>query len=96
MPFKPPGQCPVCDTFVPKGFVSCPRCGSCARSGWSDQIDYDGLDLPDDPADFDYQDFVERELGNQRKGGNALSFWQWVGLVLVVIMIIGTLMAAAR
>lgn len=95
MPFKPPGNCPVCDENVPRGLVSCPRCGSCAKSGWNDQVDYDGLDLPEDPSEFDYDDFVSREFGEKREKNVAgLTFWQWVGMVLVVVMIIGTLMAA--
>jgi hypothetical protein len=95
MPFKPPGNCPVCDEHVPRGLVACPNCGSCARSGWNADIDYDGLDLPDDPSNFDYDEFVRREFGNTKGGATGgLSFWQWVGLILVVVMVLMTLMSA--
>lgn len=87
--FKPPGDCPICGDFVPKGLVSCPGCGSCAKSGWNEDAGYDGLDLPDAPEDFDYDDFVEREFGSRKKsahlGGN---LWWWVALILLAIIVI--------
>lgn len=95
MSFKPPGNCPVCDEHVPHGLVSCPQCGSCSRSGWGDEIGYDGLDLPDDSADFNYDDYVSREFsGPEGKPKSDLTLWQWVGLILVVIMILATLLSA--
>jgi len=97
MPFKPPGNCPVCDEHVPRGLVSCPQCGSCARSGWSDEIGADGLDLPEDPSEFDYDEFVRREFGGGEGAvAKGLSLWQWVGIILVGIMILMTLMSAGR
>lgn len=84
--FKPPGDCPICGEFVPRGLVACPSCGSCAKSGWSDAADYDGLDLPDN--DFDYDEFVAREFGG-RKGRRrpAPNLWWWVALALLILMI---------
>lgn len=90
--FKPPGDCPICGEFVPRGLVSCPACGSCAKSGWSDDAAYDGIDLPDAPEDFDYDDFVEREFGSgsggRRRHGLPANFWWWVALALLAIIVI--------
>jgi len=47
--FVPPGSCPVCGEYVEEGETSCKSCGSCPQSGWSEDVAYDGLDLPDDP-----------------------------------------------
>lgn len=88
--FKPPGDCPICGEFVPRGLVSCPACGSCAKSGWSDDAAYDGIDLPDAPEDFDYDDFVGREFGSggRRRNGLPANFWWWVALALLAIIVI--------
>ena len=87
--FKPPGQCPACGEWVPKGQVACDECGACDRSGWKNPDTYDGLDLPDDG--FDYDDFIAREFGSKER-----SLWFWVGLVLVIILALGFLMPLLR
>lgn len=97
--FKPPGQCPACGEWVPKGQVACDECGACDRSGWKNPdtaAAYDGLDLPDD--EFDYDDFIAREFGGKQDGvsSNQRSLWFWVGLVLVIILALGFLMPLLR
>lgn len=87
--FKPPGDCPICGEHVPRGFVSCPACGSCAKSGWKDDASYDGLDLPDAPEDFDYDDFVAREFGGGRKSSRLTgNLWWWVALALLIAFVV--------
>ena len=87
--FKPPGDCPICGEFVPRGLVSCPACGSCAKSGWREEAGYDGLDLPDAPEDFNYDDFVAREFGGRQKGRQLPNnFWWWVALALLIIIVV--------
>ncbi|MCB1209303.1 MAG: hypothetical protein KDK97_08250 [Verrucomicrobiales bacterium] len=86
--FKPPGQCPVCGEWVPRGAAACDQCGSCAKSGWNDEDRaYDGVDLPDE--DFDYDDFVEREFGGEA-GNDRLTrqLWWWVALILFLVLLI--------
>jgi zinc-ribbon domain len=39
--------CPNCGAEVRAGARSCPECGSDDETGWSDDVMYDGLDLPD-------------------------------------------------
>lgn len=39
--------CPVCGADVPRAAKSCPECGACDKSGWSEEARYDGLDLPE-------------------------------------------------
>lgn len=92
--FKPPGQCPVCGEWIPKGQAACEECGACEKSGWknADGQSHDGLDLPDDS--FDYEVFIAREFGGREDGvsGNRRSLWFWVGIVLVIILALGFLM----
>lgn len=94
--FKPPGQCPVCGEWVPRGAAACDDCGACAKSGWKADADiYDGVDLPDD--DFDYDDFIQREFGNasrSRPGISKQTFWRIVAAIVLGVMILGYLLSA--
>ena len=94
MPFKPPGQCPVCGEWVPRGAKACGDCGACARSGWKDNAEvYDGLDLPND--EFDYDSFIAEEFGGKPvvKKVTANPWW-WVALILLVVLVLGYLASA--
>jgi uncharacterized membrane protein YvbJ len=86
--FKPPGQCPVCGEWVPRGAVACDQCGSCAKSGWNDEDQtYEGLDLPDE--DFDYEDFTAKEFGG--KDANlrlTRQLWWWVAIILILVFLL--------
>jgi uncharacterized membrane protein YvbJ len=86
--FKPPGQCPVCGEWVPRGAVACDQCGSCAKSGWNDEDQtYEGLDLPDE--DFDYDDFTAKEFGG--KDANlrlTRQLWWWVAIILILVFLL--------
>lgn len=95
MSFKPPGQCPACGEWVPRGQVACDDCGACAESGWKgDSSVYDGLDLPDD--DFDYDEYAEREFGSgtTRETDSKKLFWRWVAAIVLAAMLLGYIMAA--
>lgn len=98
--FKPPGQCPVCGEWVPRGAAACDDCGACAKSGWSGNTHEDGLDLPSgyggDDEEFDYDDFVAREFGGggRPKRSGISSTWRWVALVLLIILVLGQLISA--
>lgn len=89
MSFKPPGQCPACGEWVPRGAVACDDCGACAKSGWKDDADVgDGLDLPDD--DFDYEAFVAEEFGGKPQAKKLTTNpWWWVALALLIVMALG-------
>jgi hypothetical protein len=90
--FRPPGQCPVCGEWVYRGQVSCSECGACAKSGWkADATAADGLDLPDE--DFDYDAFLEREFGGDKKLGGRIGegrmsrVWWWAAVAVLAAMI---------
>lgn len=80
--FKPPGDCPVCGAFVPKGAKACPECGADAKSGWQEDNTYDGLDLPDE--EFDYNEFLAEEFGTAKSKRGLHPVWWITALVLIL------------
>lgn len=89
--FKPPGQCPACGEWVPRGAAACDDCGACEKSGWSGDTHADGLDLPDN--EFDYDDFIAREFGGKSTRPSLTSnFWWWVALALLIAFVLAALM----
>jgi hypothetical protein len=59
-------ECPHCGESVPARALACPGCGSDAKSGWSEDADVWGGDIPtghgdDDDDGFDYEEFLKRE-----------------------------------
>lgn len=94
--FKPPGQCPVCGEWVPRGAAACNDCGACAKSGWSGDTHADGLDLPDE-EEFNYDDFIAREFGGKSSKQSATNnLWWWVALALLLILVLGAVIPAFR
>jgi len=78
----PPEVCPNCGADVPRKAKACPECGSCEQTGWSEQAETSQLGLPDDS--FDYDQFVEREFGEDKPIPRGLHwFWWLVGVILL-------------
>ena len=85
-----PETCPNCGADVPRRALACPECGADERTGWNHRADSqrtaDRLGIPDD--DFDYNEFVKEEFGDQlehRAKTKGVSWLWWavaVGLVL--------------
>lgn len=70
-------SCPVCGADVPRKAKSCPECGACEKSGWSDDRYLDGVDLPD---------YVSEDEGPRRSSANGgLSPIWWIAAVLVLL-----------
>ena len=68
MKARSPAVCPVCGEDVPPNSPACPECGSDERTGWNDDSAYlDGLDLPDEDSKDSYEEFLEREFGDQSR-----------------------------
>jgi hypothetical protein len=90
---KTPETCPVCGADVPAHARACPECGACEDTGWSEDAYASNLGLPD--ADFDYEDFVEREFGTsrQRRPRGIGRLWWWVAVLLLLGFVLWFLMA---
>ena len=77
-----PAVCPVCGEDVPRNAQACQECGADHRSGWRDDASsYDGVDLPDE---FNYEEFVQSEFGNDPRPRGLSTFW-WVTAVAVFL-----------
>ena len=83
---RTPETCPNCGAEVPRRALACPQCGADEQTGWSDRATGQRLDLPDD--EFNYDEFVQGEFGEQRESRTKTKGvgWLWwlvaVGLVL--------------
>lgn len=83
--------CPSCGAEVRVGSRGCPQCTPGAGGKWKQDKYLDAVDLPDEPSEFDYDDFVKREFGgrgpaNLKPHGIA---WKWwiAGVLLLAALI---------
>ena len=77
--------CPHCGAEVRAGARSCPECGSDDQTGWAEDSNAAGIDLPTgygDDDEFDYDEFVRREFG----GLSRLSPRRLVVTVLAILL----------
>ena len=82
----PPDTCPNCGADVPRNAKTCPECGSCESTGWSEEAQVEGLDLPDES--FDYEDYVQREFGPKRGLPRGISpIWGAITIVVVLALL---------
>ena len=79
-----PEICPNCGADVPRKARACPECGANEQTGWSEAARTDGLDLPDE--NFDYNDFVKRELGGESPVPRGIHWFWWVIALVVVVV----------
>ena len=81
-----PEICPHCGAEVPPKAKACPECGADEATGWSEEAQASGLDLPDE--NFDYNDFVKREFGGKSPVPRGVHwFWWVVALVLAAAFV---------
>lgn len=81
-----PAECPVCGEEVPRNAPACSECGADHNSGWKEEADVAGLDLPDD--DFRYDEWVREEFGNSPKPAAIKPIW-WIAAIILVITFAG-------
>jgi hypothetical protein len=80
-----PEVCPVCGEDVPPKAKSCPNCGACHESGWSDDAESNELDLPGEGGEeFDYDRWLAREEGREQPPGGVRPFWKIVAVLLLL------------
>jgi len=82
----PPEICPNCGADVPPRARACPECGADEKTGWSEAAHASGLDLPDE--NFDYDDFVKRELGGKSPVPRGIHWFWWVVALVVAVAFI--------
>ena len=82
-----PTTCPNCGADVPPGAKACPECGSDEETGWSEEAESGGLDLPEEK--FDYDDFVEREFGGKKPVPRGIRWLWWVVAIILLVLFFG-------
>ena len=91
--------CPSCGAEVRVGSRGCPKCSSGSGAKWDQEEYLDGIDLPEDAGEFDYNDFVKREFGG---GTSPLKphgmKWKWwiTGVLLLGALVLGLVAALSR
>lgn len=79
----PPEICPNCGAEIPPNARACPGCGADEKTGWSEEAEAEGLDLPEET--FDYEDFVKREFGGGKNPvPRGIHWFWWVVAVLIL------------
>jgi len=78
-------SCPHCGADVPSKAKACPECGSDETTGWSDDAKTGNLGLPDD--EFDYNEYVKREFGGEKKPQGISWLWWSVAVILIVLLL---------
>jgi hypothetical protein len=82
-------NCPHCGADLPRGAKACPECGSCEKTGWSEDAAASSLGIPD--QDFDYEEFTEREFGKPEKvvPRGVKPIWWIVAVVILILVVLG-------
>jgi len=78
-----PAYCPHCGAEVPAAARTCPECGSCEETGWSDRAAASSLGLPD--PDFDYATYVREEFGGPRPKRRLAWLWWLTAFALIAV-----------
>ncbi|HWB03918.1 MAG TPA: hypothetical protein VG796_12900 [Verrucomicrobiales bacterium] len=79
--------CPSCGAEVRVGSRGCPQCISGKGAKWEQDNYLDGVDVPEDAAEFDYDDFVKREFGGRgpsRLKPHGIKWKWWITAVLLL------------
>jgi hypothetical protein len=77
-----PENCPNCGADVPARAKACPACGADEQTGWSEQAYAGGLNLHDEP--FEYDDFVQRELTEKKSPiPRGIKWFWWLAAIAV-------------
>lgn len=92
--FEQPDFCPHCGAGLPAKARACPECGSCEKTGWSENASSQSLDLPDE--NFDYEDFVNREFNKPEPRPPGIARFWWAVAILLLAAAALSFFAALR
>ena len=82
----PPPLCPHCGARIPARARCCPACGADEQTGWSEETNTGGLDLPDEA--FNYEEFVQEEFGGGRVRPKGIPWFWWLTALILVILLL--------
>lgn len=78
--------CQNCHAEVSIKARSCPECGADDETGWKEGAMHSGIGLREDD-DFDYEDFIKRDMGNKGPKKQEKALWIVVAAVLLLIVL---------
>ena len=81
-----PEICPNCGAEVSPRSKTCRACGADDQTGWSEDAQHGGLDLPGE--DFDYDSFVADEFGGRRVKPRGLHWFWWLVALLLLFGVV--------
>ncbi|MGB0766772.1 MAG: hypothetical protein ACPGYV_03580 [Phycisphaeraceae bacterium] len=70
--------CPICGEVVRARALACPGCGADDETGWSEDAEYDGVDLPDEA--------FGQPPGPTRQGSPMFTAVT-IGLIVVIVVV---------
>lgn len=96
---RPSIPCPHCGAPVRRGARACRECGSDARTGWSDEADLPGLELPTGYGvedDFDYESWLREQVGGLggRPWWRRPTLWRRLATATLVVLLVLLLILA--
>jgi hypothetical protein len=74
--------CPNCHTEVSIHAKSCPECGADDETGWKEGAEHAGV-LGEVEDDFDYDDFVARDMGKKAPSKGKQAVFIAIGAALL-------------
>jgi len=78
--------CPHCGAELPNEAGFCPKCGSDNKTGWSENAEDTGMELPGDYTESDYNKFIQQEFGKGRT--SKLTYWFTAILLIVIVFLL--------
>ena len=83
--------CPGCGDDVKVGSAGCPKCNNLDPWEIEDTESYDGVDLPEDDDDYNYEEFKKREFGDTEISNDPKKFFWWIVAVILLIALLSYL-----
>lgn len=86
-----PEYCPSCGEPISPNAVACPQCGACEETGWNERARYQSMDIPYDDLedDFDYDEFIENEFGQETPSGlKGRPTWFKATVIIITVLLI--------
>ena len=84
-----PPFCPVCGSRVPPDARSCPECGACEDTGWSEAAKYENLGIPSEYIEYEGEDLerATRKEESLAKNRGVGGLWWWTVILFIAYLV---------
>ena len=79
-----PNECPNCGVNLSARAYACPECGACPETGWTNEAQYESIQLQEE--EFDYDDFLKREFGQGGRPRYKRLHWVWIIVAILLVL----------